>query len=129
MTLDATAIGKRILKARSDKGISQKELADQVLALGLDAVRITSPYISRIERGERLPSTRVLAGIATVLGSTVDYLETGVLWWTVTGVQGGDSGFVSSIKAPDPRKAEEKALAKRPDLVLSATFAGRLDTV
>ena len=63
-------VGARIKRLREEAGMSQRELAD-----GLD--RVTSAYISRIEAGTRQPSLRALWEIASKLGVTALWLETG----------------------------------------------------
>lgn len=52
--------GKAIKTIRAAKGISQKDLSKE---LQLDA-----SYLSRIERGERIPSTSLLEEISKKLG-------------------------------------------------------------
>lgn len=52
--------GKAIKTIRAAKGISQKQLSEE---LQLDA-----SYLSRVERGERIPSTQLLEEISKKLG-------------------------------------------------------------
>lgn len=52
--------GKAIKTIRAAKGISQKQLSEE---LQLDA-----SYLSRVERGERVPSTQLLEEISKKLG-------------------------------------------------------------
>ena len=68
-TLHDPAIGRRILEARTQAGISQRRLAAGTL--------ITAAYISRIENGERTPNVRVIRDCAEVLGCSAAWLETG----------------------------------------------------
>lgn len=56
---DPTAVGKRIFDAREAAGLSQRELAFP----GCSAA-----YISRIERGERIPSLQVMRELARRTG-------------------------------------------------------------
>ena len=56
----AQHIGTRIRAARAKAGLSQKELAQRV--------GIGQPMISRIEKGDRVPSTAQLTHIAAALG-------------------------------------------------------------
>lgn len=52
---------------RKKKGLTQKELADQI--------GTTSDVISRIERGKGyIPKSDLLYDIASVLGTTMEYL-------------------------------------------------------
>ncbi|MCW2976369.1 MAG: regulatory protein [Actinomycetia bacterium] len=61
-------IGQRLKRLRLDRGLSQRELA---------APGVSYAYISRIEAGTRQPSVKALRRLATNLGVTADYLETG----------------------------------------------------
>jgi transcriptional regulator with XRE-family HTH domain len=61
-------IGQRLKRLRLDRGLSQRELA---------APGVSYAYISRIEAGTRQPSVTALRRLATNLGVTADYLETG----------------------------------------------------
>jgi transcriptional regulator with XRE-family HTH domain len=65
---DAKATGRRIRELRAERGLSQRELAFRGCSYA---------YISRIEAGERTPSTQVLREIASRLGTTERYLATG----------------------------------------------------
>ncbi len=64
---DPEAVGKRLFDARDGAGLSQRELAFP----GCSAA-----YISRIERGERIPSLQVLRELA----SRCDVSETFLAW-------------------------------------------------
>src|SRR5712672_2181917 len=61
-------IGQRLKRLRLDRHLSQRELA---------APGVSYAYISRIEAGTRQPSVKALRRLATNLGVTADYLETG----------------------------------------------------
>ena len=61
-------IGQRLKRLRLDRGLSQRELA---------APGVSYAYISRIEAGTRQPSVKALRRLATKLGVTADFLETG----------------------------------------------------
>src|SRR6476469_7143894 len=65
---DPLALGERLKEAREQAGLSQRQLAFP----GCSAV-----YISRIERGERVPSLQLLRELAARLGVDADYLATG----------------------------------------------------
>jgi len=65
---DPLAAGKRLAKARADAGLSQRALAFP----GCSAA-----YISRIERGERIPSLQVLRELAERCGVSEAYLAWG----------------------------------------------------
>ncbi|MGL6280017.1 MAG: helix-turn-helix domain-containing protein [Gaiella sp.] len=62
------AVGRRVHEAREAAGLSQRELAFP----GCSAA-----YISRIERGERIPSLQVLREIARRTGATESGLAYG----------------------------------------------------
>lgn len=66
---EAKSVGARVARLRAERGLSQRALAR--------AAAITPTYLSRIERGERQPSIRVLRRFATPLGVSVEYLEHG----------------------------------------------------
>jgi transcriptional regulator with XRE-family HTH domain len=61
-------IGQRLKRLRLERGLSQRELA---------APGVSYAYISRIEAGTRQPSVKALRRLATKLGVSADYLETG----------------------------------------------------
>src|ERR671936_1993433 len=65
---DPQAVGKRLLEARIGAGLSQRELAFP----GCSAA-----YISRIERGERVPSLQVMRELASRVGVSETYLAYG----------------------------------------------------
>lgn len=65
---DPLAVGRRLHAAREAAGISQRELAFP----GCSAA-----YISRIERGERIPSLQVIRELARRIGTTEDALAYG----------------------------------------------------
>lgn len=52
--------GKAIKTIRAAKGISQKKLSEEL--------KLDSSYLSRVERGERIPSTPLLEEISKKLG-------------------------------------------------------------
>src|ERR671936_872818 len=65
---DPVALGERLKAAREQAGLSQRQLAFP----GCSAV-----YISRIERGERVPSLQLLRELGRRLCVHEDYLATG----------------------------------------------------
>ena len=64
-------IGKRLRRLRLQKGSTQKELAAKVRG-GLDYT-----YIGKIERGEQLPSLKILIKISEALSVPVGYFFLG----------------------------------------------------
>jgi transcriptional regulator with XRE-family HTH domain len=65
---DPAAVGRRVYEAREAAGLSQRELAFP----GCSAA-----YISRIERGERVPALQVMRELARRTGVTEDQLAFG----------------------------------------------------
>ena len=65
---DPTAVGSRLFEARQTAGLSQRELAFP----GCSAA-----YISRIERGERIPSLQVMRELARRTGVSEQALAFG----------------------------------------------------
>ncbi len=57
-------IGPAIRKLRHEQGLTLDDLAEQA--------GISASHLSRLERGQTLPSFTVLAGIAHVLGVSID---------------------------------------------------------
>ncbi len=65
---DPAAVGKRLFEGREAAGLSQRELAFP----GCSAA-----YISRIERGERIPSLQVMRELARRIGTSETALAYG----------------------------------------------------
>jgi transcriptional regulator with XRE-family HTH domain len=63
------SVGKRVREARQAKGLSQTELARDLMS---------PSYVSLIEAGKRFPEPDVLAALAKRLGTTADYLSSGI---------------------------------------------------
>ena len=61
-------IGQRLKRLRLERGLSQRELGSP---------GVSYAYISRIEAGTRQPSVKALRRLATKLGVSPEYLETG----------------------------------------------------
>ncbi len=66
MSFDYTLIGKRIRKARENKGLTQEKLAEQ-----LD---VSNAYISKIERGRTPVNLDRLSELCVVLEETPEYI-------------------------------------------------------
>jgi transcriptional regulator with XRE-family HTH domain len=66
MKLDIKLLGKRIRTERTNRGLTQDNLAE--------AVGVSSPYIGQIERGERGVSLETLINICNYFHETADYL-------------------------------------------------------
>src|SRR2546421_1153924 len=65
---DPVAVGRRLKDARESAGLSQRELSFQ---------GCSPAYISRIEKGDRIPSLQLLRELGKRLGVTADFLATG----------------------------------------------------
>jgi tetratricopeptide (TPR) repeat protein len=66
---DPPALGRRVRDLRQRRRLKQSELA---------AGRLSTAYVSRIESGQRRPEREVVEFLAEQLGTTADYLLTGV---------------------------------------------------
>ena len=101
---DPAAVGQRVFEAREAAGLSQRELAFP----GCSAA-----YISRIERGERVPSLQVMRELARRTGVSEQELAFGkeTLDATVAErVRAAEAAEASGNKAE--RAAAYKALAR-----------------
>jgi tetratricopeptide (TPR) repeat protein len=61
-------VGERLKRLRLERGLSQRDLSEP---------GVSYAYVSRIEAGARRPSVKALRMLATKLGVTAEYLETG----------------------------------------------------
>lgn len=66
MSIDFKGIGERIRYIRTQKGMSQEELAE--------FADISPVYISNVERGEKSVSLKVVIAVANALNVTTDSL-------------------------------------------------------
>ncbi len=99
----APIVGLRIREARTDKGLSQKDLVGE---------RFSKSYISSIERGKITPSLKALEYIARRLNVTVGYL--------LTGVHPGQSnnGGSATVIAASPEEPADQESPARWDLLM-----------
>lgn len=67
--MDYKKIGKRIRDLRQQQGYTQEALAE--------AVDLSAPFVSHIERATKKASLETISRIASTLNVTVDYLLTG----------------------------------------------------
>ncbi len=65
----AAALALRLREARERAGLSQRSLARDIC---------TPAYVSRLEKGERIPSLQLLRRLADRLGADADELASGV---------------------------------------------------
>jgi len=103
-------IGARLRRLRRERGISQRALA---------APGVSYAYISRIEAGERQPSTKALRQLAPKLGVSVEYLE------TISGIR--SSGSYDS-RTPSWRCVSAAGTTSRPSCAASSTRPRRAVT-
>lgn len=105
---DKEAFAARMLRERTRRGLSQRELAFP----GCSAV-----YISRIERGQRFPSIQVVQGLAGKLGVSAHYLLTGKQNDLATVALKVVAEHRSGVEIPDRLIAalEQKALEAIPE--------------
>jgi transcriptional regulator with XRE-family HTH domain len=68
-TVNLTDLGRRLRATRVARGLTQEAVAGK---------EISGAYVSRIEAGQRRPEPRVAQLLAERLGTTLDYLVTGV---------------------------------------------------
>jgi transcriptional regulator with XRE-family HTH domain len=66
MEINQVIIGERIRSKRSERGLTQKALAE--------LVGISPPAINRFEKGIKVPSIDTLAKLAKILGVSTDFL-------------------------------------------------------
>ena len=62
-------LGRRVRQLRRERGLKQSDLADGA---------VSTAYISRIESGQRRPEPKVIGLLAQRLGTTADYLVSGI---------------------------------------------------
>ncbi len=110
-------VGERLRSFRRERGLTQRELTRRV-AGGLDL-----SYISRIERGEQLPSLKVLQKLATALGvpareffnpepvrgAKVPPQEVDALWRALHRVPRKDLPIVSAVVRALARRSGESS--------------------
>jgi len=105
---DAGAVGDRLRIARTAAGLSQRELA---------FAGCSAAYISRIERGERVPSLQVLRELAR----RCDLSETYLAW----GREEIDEGVSRELRTLAEARTKPELLAAYAALGRAATRAAR----
>jgi len=68
-TINPEKVGATIFSLRKAKGLTQQELGERL--------QISFQSVSKWERGETLPDTSILAAIARVLETSIDYILLG----------------------------------------------------
>ncbi|RNC67382.1 MAG: XRE family transcriptional regulator [Desulfuromonadales bacterium] len=94
-------IGQALKKLRSERGLTQKALAARVSG-GLDYT-----YIGKIERGEQLPSLKILIGLSEALDVPVghffrDELSAGVVRIRSADVRGREEDLAKELRQLHP---------------------------
>jgi transcriptional regulator with XRE-family HTH domain len=108
---DPAAVGLRLHAAREAAGISQRELAFP----GCSAA-----YISRIERGERIPSLQVIRELATRIGVSESSLAYGR-----ERIDAGVSDAVHAVEAAEAAGDRDALVKAYRALARAATHAAR----
>src|SRR5438128_5234679 len=83
-------VGQRLKRLRVARGFSQRDLSSP---------GVSYAYISRIEAGARTPSVKAIRQLATKLGVSVEYLETGAASPVERGVMDAGVDFGSLTRA------------------------------
>jgi transcriptional regulator with XRE-family HTH domain len=105
---DPVAVGTRLHEAREAAGLSQRELAFP----GCSAA-----YISRIERGERIPSLQVMRELARRTGVSEAYLA--------RGRETLDTEVAQKVREAEKAEADGDAKARAQAYAALATAATR----
>jgi transcriptional regulator with XRE-family HTH domain len=109
---DPLAAGRRLVSARESKGLSQRDLAFP----GCSAA-----YISRIERGERVPSLQVLRELARRCGVSEAYLA----WGDERGPDRDVLERMREVEDAESSGSKEERAAAYAALARAASKAGR----
>lgn len=94
-------IGRALKRLRTERGLTQKELAALVSG-GLDYT-----YIGKIERGEQLPSLKILIGLSEALG-----VSPGLFFQEEAA---SDSGRIRAVSAGKRGELEKELRHLQPD--------------
>ncbi len=108
---DPVAVGRRVHEARESAGLSQRELAFP----GCSAA-----YISRIERGERIPSLQVLREISRRTG-----VSEGMLAYGKEPIEPGVARRVREVEAAEASGEEGEVAAAYQALARAASKAAK----
>ena len=96
-----TALGDRIKSLLLQKGMTQKQLAQEV--------GCTEAAVSHYVKGDRVPRSSVMTKIAIALGSTSDYLTEGIPQDTKS-----ELGYTKKLIA---RNAEHMSSAEKMEII------------
>ena len=96
-----TALGDRIKSPLLQKGMTQKQLAQEV--------GCTEAAVSHYVKGDRVPRSSVMTKIAIALGSTSDYLTEGIPQDTKS-----ELGYAKKLIA---RNAEHMSSAEKMEII------------
>jgi transcriptional regulator with XRE-family HTH domain len=109
---DPLAVGKRVFQARESAGLSQRELAFP----GCSAA-----YISRIERGERVPSLQVLRELAARCSVSESFLA----WGRKERLDAAVAERVRTVRAAESSGSKAERAAAYAELARAANRAAR----
>jgi transcriptional regulator with XRE-family HTH domain len=109
---DPLAVGKRVFQARESAGLSQRDLAFP----GCSAA-----YISRIERGERVPSLQVLRELAARCSVSESFLA----WGRKERLDAAVAERVRTVRAAESSGSKAERAAAYAELARAASKAAR----
>jgi transcriptional regulator with XRE-family HTH domain len=109
---DPLAVGKRVFQARDSAGLSQRDLAFP----GCSAA-----YISRIERGERVPSLQVLRELAARCSVSESFLA----WGRKERLDEAVAERVRTVRAAESSGSKAERAAAYAELARAANRAAR----
>ncbi len=97
-------IGERLCRIREEHGLTQRDIS---------APGVSPQYVSKVERGERTPSVKALRRLATNLGVSAQFLETGhdLAEAEVRDFRLDDADLALRLGAEDPATTEATLLA------------------
>lgn len=99
-TIDPEVLGDRLRAARVAKGITQSDLAGDGVSIG---------YVSRIESGQRRPSSKVLAELARRLETSVEMLLEGVAPREIDEIRLTLDFAELSLESGEPQEAQARS--------------------
>ena len=109
---DRHAVGTRLLEVRRSAGLSQRDLAFP---------GCSGAYISRIERGERIPSLQVLRELAL----RCEVSEAHLAWGRKEPLDAGVADRLEAVVTAESSGSKAQRAAAYAALARAATHAGR----
>lgn len=106
MKLNPKAVGFRIMMKRKEQGLNQSDLAQQL--------NISKNHLSEMERGVKIPTTKMIINICNTLGGTPDFYLIGRI------SEDDESELMQTVKElPEP---SQKMLLKLLKLYIEETY-------